>query len=216
MDSKVIKYLAIACFAVGAVMDIIDCIKYFSFFNVIYVVGSVLIIVALLTSKPILSSIGFAFWATIMFSNFLQNIRGVFNSPLIGVVWGINIVVYVLLMLSSINLKKAKNFGFIAMILSIVRLLLLIIRNLTQGFGIGAYLIIWGVLLAVGSMLLGLAYDEIVNGESSKKIATSNLNKVNIAEESNVEKVVRLKAFLDDGLITREEFDEKKKQLLNL
>ena len=216
MDNMIIKYLAMACFAVGAVMDLIDCIKYFSFFNIILSVGSILIIVALLTSKPILSAIGFALWVTLPSFNLLQNIRGVINSPLIGAVWAINIVVYVLLMLSSINLKKAKNFGFIAMILSIVRLLLLIIRNLTQGFGIGAYLIIWGVLLAVGSMLLGLAYDEIVNGENTKKITATNLNKVNTAEESNVEKVVRLKAFLDDGLITREEFDEKKKQLLNL
>ena len=38
------------------------------------------------------------------------------------------------------------------MILSIVRLLLLIIRNLTQGFGIGAYLIIWGVEQTIRSL----------------------------------------------------------------
>lgn len=77
------------------------------------------------------------------------------------------------------------------------------------------------VLLLVGSILLGFVYSSIANGNAEvQKNSTIKTKEItaskNMVEESNVDKLMRLKAFLDDGIISQEEFDEKKKQLLNL
>ena len=53
--------------------------------------------------------------------------------------------------------------------------------------------------------------DFIVKHRAKKAVKRKEL-----AEKKNIEKLKEYKKLLDDGLITQEEYDKKKQQLLNL
>lgn len=69
--------------------------------------------------------------------------------------------------------------------------------------------------LIIGAFLVGFALDTTVKKISSHGIvpaaATANINTA-----SQIQRLEKLKALLDNGVISQEEFDEKKKQILNL
>lgn len=137
----------------------------------------------------------------------------------IFLLWVLMLARDVLLMVSSIKPKSAKSLGTIAAGICAVRLIVLIIRNIIEGYGFSIGSIIWGIMLAVSAMLLGLTYDNLSKEAPTIKISTP-IRGVSAAPKTvqtdNVEKLLRLKAFLDEGVITQEEFDQKKKELLNL
>ena len=68
-------------------------------------------------------------------------------------------------------------------------------------------------------MLLGLTYDCLGNNAPAVGISVL-VSETPIAQKilqtGNADKILRLKEFLDKGIITQEEFDQKKKELLNL
>lgn len=222
MENKTLKYITTICFAIIAVWDIVDLFDYFYFWGLIAAVGSIFVVIALLTATPILSTVGFALWSINILYTLVSNFEWILYGDLsfaLVIVWVVSLALYVLLMIAGIKPKSAKTLGLVATILAIVRLIALVIRNVIEGYGISATPIIWGLLLTAGALLLGLTYDNFSKKvKVSKAAATQNSNipAQGVIEDSNVEKLLRLKSFLDEGVITQEEFDEKKKQLLGM
>lgn len=222
MENKNIQKITIACFAILAVWDIVNLLDYFTFLGLLATIGSVLVVVALLKKTPVFSAVGFGLMALQGIGSILENVGSILDGwfPLsILLVWVLNITVNILLMIISIKPQSAKSLGITAAGIAIVRLVVLIIRNLAEGYSTTATTIIWGVLFAASAMLLGLSFDSFA--KEPQVIKTSTPAKVspvveNTLQNSNVEKLLRLKELLDKGVITQEEFDEKKKELLNL
>ena len=64
-------------------------------------------------------------------------------------------------------------------------------------------------------VVIGLVVGILIGVFSKKLLSTIKENK-NTDTNSNFDEIKKLKILLDSGAITKEEFDEKKKQLLNL
>ncbi len=213
MENKTLKYIAAICFALIAVRDIVYVITDFYFLNLLPAVGSIFVVIALLTATPILSTVGFALCSINVLLPFVGGQWILYNGTLFATQI-MSLALYILLMIAGIKPKSAKTLGLVAAVLAVVELVITI-----MGYGIIATYILWGLLLAAGAMLLGLTYDGFSKKEVMNKAVAaqnSNIPAQGILEDNNVEKLMRLKAFLDEGVITQEEFDEKKKQLLGL
>lgn len=222
MENKAIKYLTAACLGIIAIWNIVNLVDYFYIWGLISTIGSVLVVIALLASVPALSAVGFALCAVEPLYACVRNFEGLNYglSKLIFLVWIVAAIVYLLLMIASINPKSAKTLCTLATVFAIIRLIVLMVRNINEGYGITFGPVLWGLVMAAGAMLLGLTYDGIAKKNAISKATNSSGGDYSpvqaVVEDSNVDKLMRLKAFLDDGVITQEEFDEKKKQLLGL
>lgn len=64
-------------------------------------------------------------------------------------------------------------------------------------------------------VIIGLIVGVLI-GKFSKKLFSTLKDNKKPSDESNYDEIKKLKNLLDIGAITQEEFDEKKKQLLNL
>lgn len=76
-----------------------------------------------------------------------------------------------------------------------------------------------------GSMLYNMAFRsaqeilsilEIITKEVENDQVTSNSNVETKTETSSADEILKFKELMDQGIITEEEFNQKKKQLLNL
>lgn len=223
MENKNIRIITIACFAILAAWDIFDLIDYFNFLMLISVIGSILVVIALLIKNTVLSTVGFGLLVFSGIISILQNIGPLLGEGWIPVfvvfLWILSLTRDIFLLLVSIKPKSAKTLGTIAAGFAAVRLVAIIINNLIEGYEFSFEAIAWGVLITVSAMLLGLTYDGYANSVSVSKThvpVRENAVAQNTLQTNNVEKILRLKEFLDQGVITQEEFDQKKKELLNL
>lgn len=222
MKNNNVRIIAIVCCAILAVWDIVDLFGYFEFLWLIATIGSVLVVVALLAKTPALSAVGFGLMTLPVIINILRHIGDIFEGWLpisFLLLWILNIAAYILLMLVSIKPKSAKSLGTVAAIVSMIRLAVSVIADIIEGYSFSATGFIWGLLFAASAMLLGLTYDCL--GNNAPAVGNSVLvSETPIAQKilqtGNVDKILRLKEFLDKGIITQEEFDQKKKELLNL
>lgn len=120
-----------------------------------------------------------------------------------------------LLLLASINRRMAKKAGIIAAGMIILRLFLIIAFYYAQlrKFFVSSVAIITTILLASGAFLTGKVLAVIAPEKESTKPA-------HVQEESefsnSLDVLTKMKQSLDGGIITQEEFDAKKKQLLGL
>ncbi|WP_219334919.1 SHOCT domain-containing protein, partial [Oenococcus oeni] len=64
--------------------------------------------------------------------------------------------------------------------------------------------------ILMGLVILGLSFDQ---NKKENKVETKKVNK---PENDNLSQLVELKKLLDSGVITKKDFDEKKKQILGL
>lgn len=222
MDNKNVKYLAVGIFGLLAIRRLTLLIDSFSFLGVFSVIAFTLIIVALLQSMPILSAIGFSVLAIVALVNFAPIFPELkwllrYDSWLLLPILFKDIVADILLACASINLKSAKTFGIIAACVEGVGLLAVIIRNIMLVYNTTISTIFFSLVFIVGALLVGYIYS---NDTTLKPIVAMNSeNKTSPQKSTNdnkIEKLMQLKLLLDNGVITQEEFEEKKKQMLNM
>lgn len=213
MENKAIKYLTSICFAILALYNAYWLIEAIEITGVISVVGCILVVISILTSTNILTTIGLFLIATVELINFFKGI-GLFVDLkffyTLIVIWGVDAIVYLCLLVISIRKNFAKTVGIIATFFSMFRLVFGIIR-----LGFNFNIIFYGLLLAACSICLWLNYVGVTNVAKTSR-SNESINVANNFSDDNIEKIVRLKNLLDAGMITQEEFDEKKKKLLNL
>lgn len=221
MENKKLKYITAICFVALAVLyTFFD--GYFRLWNLLSVIGCIFIVIALLTSVPVLSAVGFAVWVInmliICIDNFNAIIKGYLSLDTL-LIMIIGIVSPVLLMIASIQTKYAITYGFVAGILVIVRFVINLIGSKASGYNLIISYVLDELFLVVGGILLGFTYKKLSERVAINKVVTvqnSDTITQKSFEDSNAEKLMHLKSFLDKGIITQEEFDEKKKQLLGL
>ncbi|MHA5104174.1 SHOCT domain-containing protein [Oenococcus oeni] len=99
------------------------------------------------------------------------------------------------------NKHLTKNVEWIVVI--IAGLMMLAFSIFTSAKNVDGYIL-------MGLVILGLSFDQ---NKKENKVETKKVNK---PENDNLSQLVELKKLLDSGVITKKDFDEKKKQILGL
>lgn len=215
-NQKVFSYIAAAVFAVvgiwGFVSSLSSFSSYVSVINIVYLlrpVGSLLIAVACLIGKKELAVAGavlmvlvdfftlvFAFISGSIQYNGIAFSIGLFFLPLLYSIF---------ILLSGASRSNAKVMGFIAAGVELVSAVF--IQRTLLGW-------ISMLLYVCGAVLLGMAMDGInqtrPNTPGTKVVMTES------RAISQINRLAQLKELLDKGIISQEDFDEKKKQILNM
>jgi len=131
----------------------------------------------------------------------------------------VSLLMQVMLLLAFIKPgKQGQIFGFISAGLFILSNLLSCIRliknyDLEFGFALRVYLLAPGTLLLLAALVMTAFY--VADKDLEEKQAAPKAAAY-VDPKSSLEKLTALKALLDKGAITSEEFEEKKKQLLGM
>ena len=234
MANKSIRNIAVACFS----FYVVCCFQVSESINIgvlIEAVLTILVVIALLKNEPKLSAISYMIrsllaiivlisgilllilqltvfsWNPIAFQ--FRTVIILLFSPMLTT------VVNVLLLLASIKTNKARTYGLIAACVATGRAVVGVTLNMTMGITTSIATIVYEIVFVTCAILLGLAYSNYMPNEKTAKAANTSI--IHVAEQEtiqavSVEKLLRLKALLDDGVISQEEFDEQKKKMLNL
>ena len=118
---------------------------------------------------------------------------------------------FVFLLLCSLDFKHGRIYGIIGAVLILARLVpsgyLTRYYYPTSGFVLPPWAIAASVLFAIGSILLGVFFAQY-------RVIKPDKHNYSIEGATKIDKIVRLKELLDIGAITQEEFEAKKRQII--
>lgn len=216
-NKKTLQYITAACFALLAVNTLITLVRLdeFAIFTLLVLISYALIAVAIILPMPVFAAIGTGISVFVNLRsliNFITAFGGdIFDydflffaalSDLLG------IACFVLLLITCLNKKNAKTLGIVAAALYFVRTILLIIEGAT--FSFRSY--IATALIIAGAVLLGMVFSD--NSEQSAAATVSTAVTPTTDYSDAIEKLTKLKSLLDAGIISQEEFDAKKAEIL--
>lgn len=219
-NNNTFKYIAGACFAVLVVLSVISMIQNgFYFWNLFSMIGAALIAVSMFVSVPALTAIGSALYGVgairtlILYFGYMQYSSFPKMTFIPAILF---LVIWVLLLIASLNPKLTKKLGIAAGIIAAVRFLFSLISSLIVNGSLGL-ITFTGFLsplaLIVGALMIGLSATD----NAAKEISATAASKATLVEknsETQIDRLTKLKSLLDNGVITQEEFDQKKKQIL--
>lgn len=218
-----LRYVAGACFGIRALIYINSIVRNMqdgyglSPWAFISIVGCALIAVSMFASVDILTSAGggilavvAARWLILDFGSYAFYLKRYLIADLI---W---LVVCILFVVIGLNRKNAKTICIVAGALLAVGFLVVIFGNKIYW---GTFDLIFDELLRyivriVGTIMIGLALDIDDAQDSRNKTVSSSGIHSRTSAESQMDRLAKLKDLLDNGVISQEEFDAKKKQIL--
>jgi len=219
-NNSSLRYVAGACFAGEAVLVLINLVQNgFSFWTLLCLAGYALIAVSMFASLPILTSAGAGVYAVtalrtlITYFGYIKDDwfpkRYLFMAILFLAFWVILIVV-------GVNKKSAKQLSFVAGGVAVLRFAIAMIGNkMGNGtFGLTFRGFLSYILLIVGAFMIGMAFDSVTAKVSVNTPNSSSVVAPKTPAESQIDRLTKLKGLLDSGVISQEEFDAKKKQIL--
>ena len=121
-------------------------------------------------------------------------------------------VVCALLVFVSIKPVYAAKVGIAAAIVAVARL---IVFAIGQSYVLKLSAVLWGTLFAAGALFLSLAYKDMVKQGTETHSPTAAAQGL-ASGADDAEQLAKWKSLLDNGAITQEEFDDKKRQLLGI
>ena len=228
------RYIAAACFAGAAVISVISLIKNISnnisydtvslIFSVLYMIGCALIAVSMFASVPVLTAVGGglallnAVRSLISFiklvaldSNYLSIV--LFNISLAA----FQVVFFILIIIAGLNKKSAKVLGITAASVYGVRLLVYIICRLINYGYISMGLTAWlhYLFMILGAVMLGLVLYDMQAGYSASKRPGAQVSDTELfSGNSQLDQLGKAKMLLDAGVISKEEFTARKRNIL--
>jgi|GEM_PF-3357927 len=220
MNSKIYKFIAGGCFGLSAIIRIViyvlDCIET-SFFginysSIIFTTGLILSAIGFLLSKHILCTIGFALGGVSCLIDLFHYLPPIYPGYLISCfVIILEMAFYILLLIASVQKNSGKILGIIAASLNGIQIIICIMMG-----AINIFSLLFILLYVVVAIFSGLTFKN-----SPKKVVATGKQAVtspsSVASASdNLDNLLRLKKLLDDEIITQEEFEAKKKEMLNL
>lgn len=228
------RYVAGACFGIEVLYIIINIVAGYTLFDLstlVLIAGYALIAASMFTSIDILTSVGGGFLAAIVINSFIEFTKywdwdwdyfwdyfwiTLSTTPLLVIADFILLVVYILFVLIGLNRNNAKTISIVAAALIVVRF---IMRTLHYKIYSGSFHLNFGdilfyTILIIGTIMIGLALNIDDVKDSSGKTASSNGVNLMTPAESQIDRLTKLKGLLDNGVISQEEFDAKKKQIL--
>lgn len=224
-NKKSLRYAAGACFGICSLIEIIWIVlnildgvyEYYGFspWHLIWPIGYALIAVSMFASIDILTSVGGGI-LTVVAVRLLIDDFGYYThtiSMIEDLLW---LIVCILLVVIGLNRKNVKMICIVAGALLAVRFFLIFFgHKIAYGyFGLDFSGFLQYIILIVGTILIGLALNIDSPQESNNKTVSSCSIKSTAQVESKINQLVKLKDFLDNGYISQEEFDAKKKQIL--
>lgn len=238
---KNFRYAAVACFIVEFLIKYHSSMGYLLPLNKhaisLYLCfgGYILIVLALFTNRPKMAVGGcilevFFYYPYFDIFGYLRNING--SSTLVSpylIMYIVNTTTWIILIVACIKTTNSKKFSIIASNFHLIGQIALFtyIYNYFWSFssaldftlGFYGFKSVISFMLSIiafisASVLLGIGFDTSPNPIPSL-VGHAN-NPANAAVPSQVERLTKLKELLDNGVITQEEFDEKKRQILGL
>ena len=205
------------CYILGALYGLFTQFSSYTWIGgILRIIALILVAVGMFLQFPLLSVIGRGIQILTRYRVIL-GIKFLFQSfSMYQAIWGFSgfalMLYWVVFLLAVINIKgKRKNLGIAS------GCLLLILSVLT--FGRVQYIIFEGIIPAAGAVLFALAADDFPNKISSMPAVTPHKSSNTATSEyegNRVERLAKLKELLDKGVISQEEFDAKKKQIMRL
>lgn len=214
MESKTkipFRYIAGGCFAASAIFYFVNnglLHHVFNFYTISLVLAFAAIAVGLFLSVPMVSAAGSVLLLISQIVHLFRLIR--FDSSFILLIQVLVPAIFALLLLiTCLNRRSAKTTGIIAAAIQFILAIITIYFTIYFFFHFGWSR--WGriiqpLLECAGAVFLGFAF-------SSKPKAIAAAPKVPGVSDT-YEKLTHLKGLLDKGIITQEEFDAKKKDIL--
>lgn len=221
------RYVAGACFVIKVLYIIIsNIVAGYTLFNpstLVTILGYALIAASMFASVDILTSVGGGILAAdtikslISITKIMLYLWDYFRDSLDFLLSltpaFILSVVYILFVVIGLNRKNAKTISIVAAALLVVNFLVTVLSNSSSDLHFGNILFNY-ILLIIGTIMIGLALNiDDVKASSGK---TASLNSINLTTpaENQIDRLTKLKDLLDNGVISQEEFDAKKKQIL--
>lgn len=214
-----LRYVAGVVYVVYAILNIIELVQNgFWIWTFLSVVGAVLVAAGLFIALPVLSAIGSGVCGIgpvrmlIVYLSF--SVDSWFPKRYIFIAF-LFVAFWILLVIACLKTENAKQLGIVAGVVAIVRLLAIFIMDGLYQFTFMG--VLWQVIIIVGAILLGFAYTGVQNKNITALSANTAQRTKSVASvENQIERLINLKSLLDSGVITQEEFDAKKKQILEL
>lgn len=235
-NKKIFNYIAGCCFVALLCKRIFPLDEFaINAINIACTLAYVIIVISLFTSYSPLMPIGSAILAAnevrvsirvldFIFENYDLLKSSVFDD--VGL-----IVIFVMLFIVGLNLKKLNKIPFlvVAFATSVIRLiphlgfnykvLYAYIKFGTIGTVADSWLfsletLIFDFLLYIIATLMILLYELNLAKKTTPIDTNSKVNQTSNEFESQMDRLTKLKSLLDNGAITQEEFDEKKKEIL--
>lgn len=230
------RYIAAACFAGAAVISVISLIKNISnnisydtvslIFSVLYMIGCALIAVSMFASVPVLTAVGGGLALLNAVRSLISFIKLVALDPnyLSIVLFNISlaafqVVFFILIIIAGLNKKSAKVLGITAASVYGVRLLVYIICRLINYGYISMGLTAWlhYLFMILGAVMLGLVLYDMQAGYSASKRPRAQVSDAELfSGNSQLDQLGKAKMMLDAGVISKEEFDARKRDILGL
>lgn len=203
--NNVFHYLAGACFILAAALSLFD----YHYFSIRSLAGLVLTAVGLFIGKNMLAAIGSGIYAVASAWDYIWAFINFgyaeFVAPIVLISDFLGILLFGVFLFLACTNQKVKTFGTIAAITKVLALLLALISSALRLLHIDFFSFILSAFLIAGTLLLSAARNYV------PKAVPANVN-----AGSQIQRLEKLKTLLDNGVISQEEFDEKKKQVLNL
>lgn len=220
-NKKIFQYIAGGCFALFALIDLVDNISSgYSFPSYILPITLVAVAVGLFINQPIIAAVGAGAMTVYQLVVTIRNItvmKDVFSiapkvATLILLFMFGTVLAYALLSLTAILRNKV-----VGIITGCMRLATFIVQTIQNGKIVGRFLII-AILFIVGSVMMGIVFSKSRESESPQSVGSTvtPTPSAALSPTDSIERISKLKELLDSGIITQEEFDTKKKDMLGL
>lgn len=180
-------------------------LRYVPYSGILFLIALIILALGLFLNKKAISLAAIVVCIILLL---VRLIAGVGSCAWLSPIWQICAILYwvfVFFLVLRPN-KKLCVLGFSAAAILIIKLFVAYAGDWTRGLGMpGTYLI--PLILATIVLTFSLCFDFSKKNYAAENTATPGLN--------TLDKIAELKDLVDNGIITQEEFDAKKKQLLN-
>lgn len=219
MESKTkipFRYIAGGCFAACALFCLIR--LGFSLYSLTYFLAFAAIAVGLFLSIPMVSAAGSALFLILGVVDLFQFLHDLFSYysfyfdfyDFTNLIDYLEAVIFsLILLISCLNRRGAKTMGIIAAAVQVLYIIWVFGSRWYLDWGVSRWFVVQLLLECVSAVFLGFAFSEL----KDKPKAAAAAPKPSGASDT-YEKLTHLKELLDKGIITQEEFDAKKKDIL--
>ena len=215
MEKKTLfRYIAGGIFAVSALVQLLNIVRYFNVLNVFYFIALLLIVAGLFIKNTLISAVGSGLYTVLALYRFIS--YGAFAQGLVWSLYNIpNILFWLMLLVSLVGNIRA--LGGVAAGIGIFRFLVYVsIWTRYDSLSSLPFRIVLDLLLPVAGALIMCFAIETVSAKVALN-ATRTTSSINANTAENIiERLERLKKLLDSGVITQEEFEEEKKNIIGM
>lgn len=208
MDKKTMRYVAGALFALNAILRLVFAFggQGLTIWSFVWPVGLLLIAAGLFIDLPVLSTVGGFILAAYEVRQLLVNLElDAFRLDLLAFV-----VALVLLAIIGLSPKTAKTMGILSAVFYVLEVILLVLR-LPPYSHLSSRSYLYIALFLAGVILMGIAFSA---DKPKETVAAPQIDAPQSELSEKLDRLIRLKDLLDKGVLTQEEFEAKKREVL--